>query len=792
MSSRELGTVMFVDIVDSTRRLAAVGDAAWAKILDAFEALLRDTVEAGGGRVVNFMGDGALMLLRTPTDAAVCARALHDSAPDLGLSLRAGVHCGEVQLRGDDVSGLAVHVAARLVATAAPGETLVSETVTMLAAAPDGYVRRGRQVFKGISEPVMVFAASSPTPLVPAASPDESSSAASVASMLADQEFEAAATAAPAVTDTGGLADAVLDAESRAEFLDIDLTLVRLIESTLERLPDDELARRSRLEAKLAFELRGDPTALGQRRELLAAAADHASSAGDERALADALLAQLHALIEPSTAPDRLAAAERAISLTRRCGSAERELVARLARVDILFELGRVLDAELELATYERLSRPLGQLAPQAFVASRRAVIGSIRGRYDDVEHEGRIAYEAAVAAGMADAERLRLACNASRARDQADISVLEEAIERLRDLTVRLPGHYIDATAARCLLEVGRTDEARAELERALPGLLTSRGYRWLGAACDVAIVAAAVGSARACAQLRQALEASGGRFVVTGPTFGGSIHQYIGALAARLGDLESAERSYRSAIDDLDAIAALPWAARARLGLADVQRRRGEEAAAAEVEAEAMATARAIGMTAVLAALETGPGPPSAWSLRREADGWWTLAAGHERARLPDARGLGLLRTLLANPGKEIAAVDLDGGSIDVARPGGVDVLDHQAKRSYRARLAELDDEMDAADRCGDDQGAARIAAEREHLIAQLRGALGLGGRDRHMGDTSERVRINVTRNLRRAIDRVAEAAPLAGAHLAASIRTGNYCRYQPQPGGPAHWST
>jgi tetratricopeptide (TPR) repeat protein len=181
---------------------------------------------------------------------------------------------------------------------------------------------------------------------------------------------------------------------------------------------------------------------------------------------------------------------------------------------------------------------------------------------------------------------------------------------------------------------------------------------------------------------------------------------------------------------------------------------------------------------------------GPAGGWTLIRDGDDW-LLQAGPERARLRDSRGLHYLRALLAAPGQEIAALDLAAGGTGLGGQAAEPILDATAVRAYRRRLAELDADLDAADRSGDAERAARAQAERDAVLAAVRGASGLGGRPRQLSAEQERARVNVTRTLRAALNRISAAAPVAGAHLAASIRTGRACRYQPAPGGPAHWN-
>jgi len=179
----------------------------------------------------------------------------------------------------------------------------------------------------------------------------------------------------------------------------------------------------------------------------------------------------------------------------------------------------------------------------------------------------------------------------------------------------------------------------------------------------------------------------------------------------------------------------------------------------------------------------------PADEWTLTRDGEDW-LLAAGDERARLRDGRGLHYLRALLAAPGREIRALDLVAGGAGLAPAGLGPSLDAAARAAYRLRLDALTAQLDAADRVGDRAAAERLEAERQALLRELSQAAGLGGRNRLAAPEAERARVNVTRTLRAAIERVAAAAPGVAAHLRASIRTGAACRYEPAPGGPSRW--
>ncbi|MBK5289854.1 MAG: adenylate/guanylate cyclase domain-containing protein [Acidimicrobiia bacterium] len=126
---RSVAAVLFTDFVDSTLRASAEGDRRWRDVLDTHDRAVQRFVARHGGRVVKYTGDGVLALLPSATAALDAARAILDELHELGLEIRAGVHIGDIDIRGDDVSGIMVNVTARIMAQAGEGEILVSESV---------------------------------------------------------------------------------------------------------------------------------------------------------------------------------------------------------------------------------------------------------------------------------------------------------------------------------------------------------------------------------------------------------------------------------------------------------------------------------------------------------------------------------------------------------------------------------------------------------------------------------------------------------------------------------------
>jgi hypothetical protein len=222
-----------------------------------------------------------------------------------------------------------------------------------------------------------------------------------------------------------------------------------------------------------------------------------------------------------------------------------------------------------------------------------------------------------------------------------------------------------------------------------------------------------------------------------------------------------------------------------------------------------------RAAGMVVVVVVgsrsgvLAAGGGPAEASRnlFRREGE-YWTVVFDGSVVRLRDAKGLRHLARLLAHPGREFHAIDLEaaeGRPAPAARLGsragggerglvarrdlgdaGV-LLDATARAAYRARLAELEAELEEAEGCNDPARAARARHEREFLVQELARAVGLGGRDRRAASHAERARLNATRAIRAAMASLARVNPALGRHLAATIRPGRYCSYTPDPRAP-----
>jgi pimeloyl-ACP methyl ester carboxylesterase len=156
---RVLATVLFTDIVGSTEKAAALGDRRWRDLLEGHQELVRRELGRFRGREIDTTGDGFLATFDGPARGVRCARAVSEGVRGLGLEVRAGLHTGEIELRGDKVSGLAVHIGARVAAAAGPREVLVSSTVKDLVAGSGlRFQDRGPHALKGVPGEWHLFA----------------------------------------------------------------------------------------------------------------------------------------------------------------------------------------------------------------------------------------------------------------------------------------------------------------------------------------------------------------------------------------------------------------------------------------------------------------------------------------------------------------------------------------------------------------------------------------------------------------------------------------------------------
>jgi hypothetical protein len=407
--------------------------------------------------------------------------------------------------------------------------------------------------------------------------------------------------------------------------------------------------------------------------------------------------------------------------------------------------------------------------------------------------------------------------------RERGQLAEVEEGTRAAADQLGWYPVHR--AALACLLVELGRQAEAMGVFRRlaangfqALP-----RDSEWLMGICLASDACASLGDKEAADVLYEQLLPFDGRHALGfGEGSVGAVSRYLGLLARTLGRLDTAERHLLDAIEMNTRMGAHPWTAHARLDLASVLIQRDRPADRQQAKAQlklAADTCDELGMSALGAkvvseldispAASTGPTEGSGQSAFRREGEYWTVVFATDSFRLKDAKGLRYLSHLLAHPGREFHALDIvsmeEGGApTRGVKPSPADalnletfsdtgpILDEQAKAGYRTRLRELEEDLNEATSWADSARAARIREEMDFITDELASAVGLGGRDRKTVSAAERARVNITRTIRSALSRVREhSTPLAN-HLDATIHTGTYCSYNPDPRSPIDWRT
>jgi hypothetical protein len=306
----------------------------------------------------------------------------------------------------------------------------------------------------------------------------------------------------------------------------------------------------------------------------------------------------------------------------------------------------------------------------------------------------------------------------------------------------------------------------------------------------------------------------------VYTGISAWGDVDHALGRLATAAGRHDDAALHLGRSIARYTAIGAPIWLARATLDQGSLLLARegpGDRERARDLLQRAQAEARRLGAagierraavllgheraTSVMSApgLRTSAPPPAGDDARRailvREGELWTLTHGRRSFHLKDSKGMGYLARLLGDPHAEVHVVELQAGApVPELRAGaesGGAWLDEEAKRAYRARLAQLEDDLAEAERFNDLERAGRAREERELIGRELARAVGLGGRDRPAGSAAERARVNTTRAIRGAIRRIEECDPSLGHHLDRAVRTGTFCAYDPSPQDEVTWT-
>jgi tetratricopeptide (TPR) repeat protein len=546
------------------------------------------------------------------------------------------------------------------------------------------------------------------------------------------------------------------------------------------------------------------------------AAIEEARALGDEALIRDVLLVAGSALISYVPPREAHAMAVELFERARACDDLPLMLRAAVRRVVHAVEIGRLEAFGAETDELLHLAESVGLPS----LSWRPLVVGSMRalaqGNFreserllGEVEELGALTDDPALAFGL----MTHMAARASAIEDPAGMQRAREGYVRTLQQTGPQPyvrAQLIGHVALRARDRAG----AAAELDELVRGAQDPPDAILPGIAGEIA---AWLGNAEQQRSVQRVLEPMRGDWLVTSQVdfvFSGPIERVLGLLEHALGRHAAAIASFTHARALCERHGLRPWLARLDLELGHAQLAVGDataaraswEAALAQAEAlplvvtaqrarEALLTLQAHGVSVPSSsapppsaaaqgqARETAAAPKPRVQLEQRGNAWRAEFAGRE-VLLKDSRGVQLLARLIAAPRERVhvlaLASDEGGAALGESHAGAA--LDATALKRYRTRLAELDEEIAAAENTDDATRAEQLQDERDALTTELRRAVGLGGRLRKVGSVTERARVNVTRRLRDAIARVSEAHPELGRYLTDSIRTGTYCSFRP----------
>jgi hypothetical protein len=604
----------------------------------------------------------------------------------------------------------------------------------------------------------------------------------------------AAVELARARTDGALLADAVLGLGAGSAGFEIglnDRAQVAALEDALALIDPQDRARRAMLLARLSVALTFvDDEA--RRRALATDALGLAREGEDDAAAAAALAAFCDVISGPEHSERRIELSSEIVQIAQRRRDPALELLGRRQRLVAWHEIGDLARVDEEVRAYEHTSRALHQPLYGWYVPLWRAAEAFGQGRIGDCRRHLNDARSEGERASSANATALVATITWFLAGELADQDALRHMFEQfeLDDAS----GPWVPITRTLHDAQLGNWSAARARLDTAVR-LLESlpRDSEWLSTTTQAAEAVALVGGHPVAAWLYQALLPFADRFIIEGigAVPRGSVERHLGQLAASPGTRVSDQPRAREHFDRA-------LAANQRLGAALLVARTYFDAGTLlddeDLRAEARQRYAGIGAPYRLALLDAAAHRADAAALRREG-GYWTARFAGRTATVPDSKGMRDIAALIARPGQPVPAVELAtaaGGLTGQPATHLGDVVDATARRAYRNRLAQLQVEADEADRTGDAQRSAAIAAEQDALVGQLKSAYGLGNRPRRAGDLAERARSTVTARIRDAIRRIEATHPELGRHLRISVRTGSMCSYEPETPVPWRFSS
>jgi hypothetical protein len=468
-------------------------------------------------------------------------------------------------------------------------------------------------------------------------------------------------------------------------------------------------------------------------------AVELAIAAGDHQALAEARLALHDSMWTPGTAARRLPVITAMLDAARRSDDADLVAEAHLLRAAALLELGDPA-GRADLLTYIKLAGELGHARGRWCALTRRATFAQMAGRAEESARLGQQALELGLAIGEPDA--VGCFCTSRWSLVALGVREPDDSMDTADPLWPMFPILKAWPLAAR-----GELEAAAAALgDFSVLDIAVWTGLEGLAAA---AVVFAAVGTtAQRTWTYDQLLPHAGTHVVVGGcASYHAAVDHHLGALAASLGNIATAEEHFRAALVMHERLGAAGWSRVTEQALASIARSRSTT-------------------------------PTNEF---RRSNGLWLLTFAGLCAQLPDSKGLRDIATLIGAQGNDVHVLTLIGS--DFAPTGADPILDDTAKARFKVRLQTLATELEDTEESGDASRSEQLRGEQDALIHELAAAAGLGGRSRRLGDQTERARKTVSARVRDALTKIDQAHPALADHLRSTLQMGTVCSYAPR---------
>jgi hypothetical protein len=614
-----------------------------------------------------------------------------------------------------------------------------------------------------------------------------------------------------AALGVGGVAARKFTATSRCD------TAPALLREALQRVPDDDVGSRAQLLSRLALhELSAESRSAAL--ALSAEAVGLARTSLDREALGQALIARHAVLLGPDAMVERLAIAKELVTIGVELPSRDLELRGHALQFTVAFELGHMEEAQRALDRHGSLADWAHDPFERWVNLVWRAAMALHAGAFDEGERQ---AQAAAALVGTTPGPHNEELYGPASALAQALIVQEARGIVDLDPTTVQhFRGSYHEVSIWRViwlgqLTKLAQTEAVVRELDVVMAHGLRDfvRNALWLASMSFVTEAIELAGASHHAAILYPLLQPFAEHNVSSSHLASrGSVSRYLALLAATLERWGLAEQHFAAAIEGNLRMHARPFVARSRYDWARLLERRGDPDSLAKARSllrDATAEAVELGMLELVdkcrtlhsrIADEAAGGSAAAEHgvlLIRQGEVWTLRHAGTDTP-IRHSKGVAYIAELLRHPDREILAINLlkglagelggtasvvarDDPSVSAPRRGyfADDVFDARARRAYAARVDEMECELSRAEADGDPERVLELRDELARLERELARGIGLGGRSRKVSDV-ERARISVTRAIRLALGRIAEAAPDAGRVLGLRIRTGTYCCY------------